>query len=223
MLLLAGGLTGPATAAPDVGVARLRLVSPHFRPSELRAAAETWRRGCPASVAGRLPDLVVDGPGIPVLVRRLTESSSPNGRCGQTRLQLSAGRLMAAQIDIFARQSDGRSCLPLEDEIAHELGHVFGLHDDRKGPRGAIMGPRRAGERRQVTAEECADALASRRLRSILGGEERLATLGDAGCAAGDPRAKASGGGPCDSGQTADLRALEGSRREQAGGSGPSH
>ena len=97
---------------------------------------------------------------MPVVVRRRADSSSHSGRCGLTTLKLAHGRLIAAEIDIFIRQENGVSCFPLTEEIAHELGHVFALDDTPWAPRGSIMGPRLPGQRRAVSAEECAAAAA---------------------------------------------------------------
>jgi hypothetical protein len=145
-----------AVAGPAAAPAPLRLHSPDFPPHQLQPALDTWRRGCAGVLGSRLPDLRLDGPGVPVVVRRWPDSSSLHGRCGQTTLRVAKGRLLGADIAIFARQSNGTSCFPLHDEIAHELGHVLGLDDDPRAPRGSIMGPRQPRQRRAVSGEECA-------------------------------------------------------------------
>ncbi len=147
-------------AAPAMapGPLLLRLEPVKIPAAQLQAAVDTWRRGCAGALGGRLPDLVLAGPGVPVTVKRWPDSSSRNGRCGQTTRKLVNGRLVAASIEIFARQNDGTPCFPLSDELAHEIGHVLGLDDSHWGVPGSIMGPRLRGHRREVSGEECAAA-----------------------------------------------------------------
>jgi hypothetical protein len=177
--LLAGPLALDAAGRHRLAALRsppatLRLESPDFRPDELLRAAAVWQHGCARLGTPQLPAVRVDGPGVPVTVRRVADSTSPNGRCGRTRLRLLAGRLLAAEIDVFARQRGGTSCFPLLDEVAHELGHVFGLPDGTTHQLGTMMGPRGAGTRRAPTAVECRAAARS------LEAEDR-SVLADAG------------------------------------------
>ena len=170
VLLCASAASAPASAAsPQASPALaprlpipLRLESADFSAPQLQEAVDIWRRRCTGALGVRLPDVVLTGPGVPIAVHRRPDSSSPNGRCGQTLLRLAKGRLVRAEIDIFIRQKNGVSCFPLTDEIAHELGHVFALKDTPWAPRGSIMGPRFPGERRAVSEEECTAATAWR-------------------------------------------------------------
>jgi hypothetical protein len=164
IVAILGAHLGSVTAARAAGAVTggpplaLRLEPHGFPVAELVPAIDAWRRACGVDFGTRLPALVLEGPGVPVTLRRWPDSSSRHGRCGQTRLFIQDGQVIAASIEIFARQMDGTHCFPLVEELAHEIGHLLGLADDPTGPRGSIMGPRRPGQHRVVTPRDCSAA-----------------------------------------------------------------
>jgi hypothetical protein len=158
VLAVAAMTRGPAPAAErSAGFATpetLHLESKDFDVQELREAIALWSGGCRGWAAGG-PRLEVGGVGTKVVVRRRADSYSPNGGCGAVRIELENGRVRGATIDVFVRQANGTTCLPLVDEIAHEIGHVLGMRDTPVYAGASLMGPRRLGQRRQAHAGEC--------------------------------------------------------------------
>lgn len=131
-----------------------------FTNSEIQTATSYW--SCPG-YSGEIPTFQIGGSGgIPVsITKRVGNSTSQNGGCGEGVLNISNGQITSASIDIWTKQADGVSCAPLTDVIAHELGHLLGL-EEAQDPFGAcfghIMGGTVEGQARTVNADDCAVA-----------------------------------------------------------------
>lgn len=137
----------------------LNLFFAGFTNSEIGTAIGYWT-GC-TEYGTEFPSLQLGGSGgIPVTIQKVSgNSTSPTGACGFTQLDAANGRIEGATITIWTKESDGDTCDPLTDSLAHELGHVLGLTDNSDTScHGRIMGSRNAGGTRVVTYDDCAGA-----------------------------------------------------------------
>lgn len=99
--------------------------------------------------------------GVPVIIRKIVgNSTTPGGGCGRIDPVIVNGHLENAAITVWTNQSNGVSCEPLTDSIAHELGHLLGLDDAPIDGScfGHIMGNRAPGGTRSVQSDDCAIA-----------------------------------------------------------------
>jgi hypothetical protein len=131
-----------------------------FTNTEIQAAANYW--ACPG-YSGMIPSFQIGGTGgIPVsVVKRVGNSTTQSGSCGIGTLNFLYGQVASATIEVWTHQSDGVSCAPLSDVLAHEFGHLLG-EEDAEDPFGAcfghIMGGTVESQRRTVHADDCAVA-----------------------------------------------------------------
>jgi len=91
-------------------------------------------------------------------------ASNAPGSCGQFQAILnSVGRLTGGTVTVWNHDSQGRSCYPYSDTIAHELGHALGLANAGSSCTGRIMGPRQDNGdgtlgTRWVSSDDCSTA-----------------------------------------------------------------
>lgn len=139
---------------------KFNVVTSGFTNAEIQAAASYWT--CPG-YSGEIPTFQIGGSGeIPVSVtKRVGNSTSQNGGCGEGVLNVSNGQVTSASIVVWTKQADGVSCAPLTDVIAHEFGHLLGL-EEAQDPFGVcfghIMGGTVEGQARTVYADDCSVA-----------------------------------------------------------------
>jgi hypothetical protein len=127
-----------------------------FSSSDVQTAINYWS-GC-SGYGADIPTLEIGGSGnIPVTVVKVEGNSTvQGGGCGGTSLDRSNGQVTGATITVFTKESDGDSCSPLTDVVAHEFGHLFGLTDvPDSSCIGHIMGARLAGGTRSVQSDDC--------------------------------------------------------------------
>lgn len=130
-----------------------------FTNSEIQTAISYWS-SC-SGYGTDIPTLQIGGTGgVPVAIQKVAgNSTSPEGGCGRTLLDVAHGRIEGATITIWTKESDGDSCLPVTDSLAHELGHLMGLTDTLDDACvGRIMGRRNLGGTRSVQVDDCAVA-----------------------------------------------------------------
>ncbi|HYU32421.1 MAG TPA: hypothetical protein VEW48_09670 [Thermoanaerobaculia bacterium] len=159
-----------SSAAVDCSVADSRfatsfgntfnITSTGFAATEIQTSANYW--SC-AGYSNEIPTFQLGGTGgIPVTITKVEgNSTSPEGGCGRTTYPgTTVGRTVSSvEITIWTTESDGDSCAPLTDTLAHELGHVLLLADvPDSSCIGHIMGRRYAGGTRTVYADDCAVA-----------------------------------------------------------------
>lgn len=163
--LLASSLAGVPLYATDCSQADQRfsisqgsvfnLSSSTFTSAELETSIDYWD-GC-AFYGEKLPSMTVGGSGgISVSVTKINAQSP--GSCGLSQVYpTQSGEVSRAEITVWTTQSNGTSCEPLTDVLAHELGHVFLLRDAEPGTdcRGHIMGDRVLGQLRTVYSDDC--------------------------------------------------------------------
>lgn len=131
-----------------------------FTNAEIQSAAGYW--SCPG-YSGEIPTFQIGGSGgVPVsVIKRVGNSTSQNGGCGEGVLNISNGQITSASIEVWTKQANGVSCAPLTDVIAHEFGHLLGL-EEAQDPFGAcfghIMGGTVESQARTVNADDCAVA-----------------------------------------------------------------
>lgn len=141
------------TSASSIG-----LVSSTVPGAELSEAIGYWGdcsaagTGFPSLSAGGSADLMIS---VDLIQGR---SDSQFGTCGLFQAQWNAQQqLTGGSITIWTHDSQGRPCLPVSDQIAHELGHVLGLANSSCS--GRVMGPQIIEDgdplRRIVGSEEC--------------------------------------------------------------------
>jgi hypothetical protein len=169
-LIIGTTLSARVLVAVDCSVAKpgfppsngniFNLTATEFSTSELQSAIGDW--GCSAYLDD-IPTFQIGGSGgVPVSVVKIDgNSTSATGSCGQTQPHVENGEVVSAQITIWTHQSNGDSCAPIYDVLAHEFGHLMGL-DDAPDPTGQcfghIMGSRALGGTRSVHDDDCAMA-----------------------------------------------------------------
>lgn len=131
-----------------------------FSQQDLQYARSRWS-GC-SGYGTQFPSIDTgSGSGRPVNIH-FVPSENPNGggRCETVDIVAAGGTLVRADITIYLRQNNGQPCGPLEEEIGHAIGHVFGLDDAENGScQGTIMGTRAQGQRRSPAGiAECSAA-----------------------------------------------------------------
>lgn len=126
--------------------------------SVLQQAAGLWSQ---CELSGRhFPSVIVGEPtstSRPVRVK-FVAGPSPSGKCERIESFIPGSTFRESTISLYQRQSEnGPLCNPLWSELAHALGHIFGLDDvDRVGTcGGTMMGRRFAGEGRTIGCDEC--------------------------------------------------------------------
>lgn len=138
----------------------LHLISSDFTPTELQTAVGYWS-GC-VGYGTEIPSFQIGGSGgIPITVNRVDSvSQSSSGGCGEATITSSAqGQVLRVSITLWTEQTNGISCEPLSDSLAHELGHVLGLADALDPAcNNFIMGRRVLTTRDPAGAGECAIA-----------------------------------------------------------------
>ncbi|HWM91862.1 MAG TPA: hypothetical protein VN493_13940 [Thermoanaerobaculia bacterium] len=130
-----------------------------FTETEINTAIGYWS-DCPA-YGSEIPAFQLGGSGgIPVTITKMAGNSQAlDGSCGESSLQPSNGQITSAAITVWTKESDGDTCEPLTDTIAHELGHLLGLTDNgQTSCNGHIMGRRDSGGTRSVEDDDCAVA-----------------------------------------------------------------
>lgn len=129
-----------------------------FSSTDLNTAFGYWS-ACP-EYGSEFPQFQLGGSGgIPIAVIRIAgKSTASGGGCGRLSPEVVNGHLESATIEVWTQQSDGASCEPLTDVIAHELGHALGLDDvTASACFGHIMGVRVLSTR-TVSPDDCAMA-----------------------------------------------------------------
>lgn len=138
----------------------MNLTSSNFTTAELQAAADYWS-GC-AGYGTEIPSFQIGGSGgIPITVTRVNGvSQSSTGGCGEATITSNAqNQVLRVSVTIWTQQTNGNSCEPISDSLAHELGHVLGLADALDPAcNNFIMGRRVLTTRDPAGAGECAIA-----------------------------------------------------------------
>lgn len=131
-----------------------------FSSFDVQTSIDYWS-GCPG-YGPYIPPFEFGGSdGLPVSIVRVSgNSTSLGGGCGETALNRdSYGQITSATVSVWTNQSNGASCAPLTDSLAHEFGHLLGLADATDPSCiGHIMGARNAGGTRTVGSDDCAVA-----------------------------------------------------------------
>jgi hypothetical protein len=142
-----------ATVSPGdtINISATSAASPYVSP-----AIDYWS-GC-SGYGTQFPQFQAGGTGgVPVtVVLRSGNSTCPTGGgCGCIERELVNGHLESAVITLWTHGSNGVSCTPHQDTLAHELGHVLGLTDNfHEDCDGHIMGGRVSGGR-TVRDDDC--------------------------------------------------------------------
>lgn len=109
----------------------------------------------------QFPSIGIGGSGRPVYVQHVPgRNPDPGGSCERVERTVAGHTLLSATITIYTQQGNGTSCLPLAEDIAHAIGHIFGLDDATStGCGGKLMGARQVGgTRAPAGAAECSAA-----------------------------------------------------------------
>ena len=168
LVFLAFGLLGSSLARADrctpynaQGTSpgnSLLLTSSSASDSELDDAAGYWD-SCPGA-GSDFPSILTAGTGSITVNVNLVAGRS-DGNCGVFQaFWNSQSQLTGGSITVWTHDSQGRSCSPYSDTIAHEIGHALGFDNAPADCLDRIMGPRRILRdgslgTRSVGAEEC--------------------------------------------------------------------
>jgi len=131
-----------------------------FSTQDLQNAQSQWTT-CGGAYGTQFPSIDIGGGGRPVHVQHVPgRNPDPAGSCERVDRTIAGHTLVSATITIYTQQGNGTSCLPLSADIAHAIGHIFGLDDaTSSGCGGTLMGARQAGGTRSPAgAAECTAA-----------------------------------------------------------------
>jgi hypothetical protein len=131
-----------------------------FSDQDLQHAQGQWTT-CGNAYGTQFPSIDIGGSGRPVYVQHVPgRNPDPGGPCERVDRTIAGGTLLSATITIYTQQGNGTSCLPLSEDIAHAIGHIFGLDDaTSSGCGGTLMGSRQAGGTRSPAGPaECTAA-----------------------------------------------------------------
>lgn len=150
----------PSALVGDLSIGSYFTISyAGFSSSDIQNAIGYWS-SC-TGYGSEMPSFELGGSGgVPVSIAKVVgRSQSTEGGCGEARYDLANGRIESVSIKVWTQQSDGASCEPFSDIIAHELGHALGLGNALEPECiGRIMGRRALGLTRTVEDDDCAVA-----------------------------------------------------------------
>lgn len=127
-----------------------------FSSQDLQHAQSQWSN-C-AGYGSQFPSIEIGGSGRPVYVQHVAgRNPDSGGTCERVERTIAGHTLVSATITIYTQQGNGTACFPLSEDIAHAIGHIFGLDDATStGCGGSLMGTRQAGgTRAPAGAAEC--------------------------------------------------------------------
>jgi hypothetical protein len=131
-----------------------------FSTQDLQHAQSQWTT-CGGAYGTQFPAIDIGGSGRPVYIEHVPgRNPNPGGACERVEHSIAGHTLISATITIYTQQGNGTSCLPLSEDIAHAIGHIFGLGDaTSSGCGGTLMGARPAGGTRSPAGPaECTAA-----------------------------------------------------------------
>jgi hypothetical protein len=130
-----------------------------FSTQDLQHAEDQWAT-C-GGLGTQFPSIEIGGGGRPVHIQHVPgRNPDSGGGCERVERTIAGHTLLDATITIYTQQGNGTSCFPLSEDIAHAIGHIFGLDDATNGScGGTLMGARQAGGTRSPAgAAECTAA-----------------------------------------------------------------
>lgn len=129
-----------------------------FSTQDLEHAQSQWST-C-GGYGSQFPSIEIGGSGRQVYIEVGGRNPDTGGKCEKIDWNITGHTLMSATITIYTHQGNGTSCGPLDEDIAHAIGHIFGLDDATSGScDGSLMGVRQAGGTRQpASIAECSAA-----------------------------------------------------------------
>lgn len=130
-----------------------------FSTQDLEHAQDQWET-C-GGLGTQFPSIEIGGGGRPVHVQHVPgRNPDVGGGCERVDRTIAGHTLLEATITIYTQQGNGTSCLPLSEDIAHAIGHIFGLDDaTSSGCGGKLMGARQPGGTRSPAGlAECTAA-----------------------------------------------------------------
>lgn len=130
-----------------------------FSEQDMIEAKGQWET-CPG-LGSTFPGIVLesdDEAGRPVHIQSVAgRNPNANSGCEEVTRTISGSTLVSATITLYTKQSNGTSCNPIDEDIGHAIGHIFGLDDVTTSEcAGSLMGTRSAGSTREpASPSEC--------------------------------------------------------------------